>query len=80
MLLNSGTAESIWGEFYSGTGANIALNLGGAGNCKVNIDTRFGSFSVGDIANATNQTKIVLDDAVPSITTNVAGINQNNCN
>ena len=79
LMLNSSTNESYWGDYNPiGTRANICLNLGGA--CRADIDTRAGEFSVGDIANTTNQTKIVLDDAVPSISSYVLGENNNSCN
>ena len=77
LMLNSSFNESYWGDIGV-THANIALNIGGA--CRADIDTRTGSFSVGDIANTTNQTKIVLDDAIPSISSYVLGENNNSCN
>ena len=66
LLLNSGIAESYWGDFSIGTNANIALNVGGA--CRADIDTRAdGIFSVGDINGAGANTKIVLNDNLNSI-------------
>jgi len=66
LLLNSGTAESYWGDvFNAGTNANIALNLGGASRC--DIDIRSGEFNVGDLNSSNNGTKIILNDTTPVI-------------
>jgi hypothetical protein len=65
LLLNSGTAESYWGDYTAGTNANIALNIGGA--CRADIDTKTGVFSVGDLNSSGNNTKIIVDDSIPGI-------------
>ena len=67
MLLSSGTAETYWGDFSIGTGANICLNLGGIGNCRADIDIRAGEFSVGDLNSVGNNTKIIVNDPTPYI-------------
>jgi hypothetical protein len=72
MLLNSGTAESYWGDFSVGSNANIALNIGGANRCDIDVRSD-GVFSAGDIFGLGANTKIVLNDNTSSIALQTVG-------
>ena len=74
-LLMGDTAESYWGDFSIGSNAVITLNYGG--NCKIDLNSRFGVFLAGDTDLAHNQTTLKINDAHREIDLNAVDILSN---
>jgi len=74
-LLMGDTTESYWGDFSIGSHSTIGLNVGG--NCKIDLNSRFGNLVAGDTDQAYNKTILYIDDSNRKIDLNAVDILSN---